>query len=97
MKKVSIAMIILALTVSLSACGNRQYPSQTTPSTAPTATASPSTTPAIDPTMGTNIPDPDVNTSMPDMTGSSESTSGYTEETRQNSNPQEGTSHARMR
>lgn len=66
MKKIGIILTVIVLTLSLCACGRRDdTPTETTPATAaPTAAA---TIPTIDPTMGTNIPDPSVDSSMPDM------------------------------
>ncbi len=70
MKNLSIAMVILTLTLSLSACGKNDPMPQTNPTTKPTATTAPATRPETNPTFETNIPDPNVNTSIPDMTGS---------------------------
>ena len=67
MKKFTILALVLVLTFSLAACGRRdEMPTETTPS----ATQIPTeqvTIPTIVPTMGTNIPDPEVDTSMPDL------------------------------
>lgn len=75
MKNFGIILTVIVLTLSLCACGRRDdTPTETTPATAePTAAA---TIPTIDPTMGTNIPDPSVDSTMPDMIDPSENTSG---------------------
>lgn len=77
MKKFSITIFMLALSVSLVACGRRgnneaTMPSVTTPST--------NITILPDPTIDTNIPDPDVDTSMPMYTEST-STNSATDST----------------
>ncbi|MBO5836541.1 MAG: hypothetical protein J6Q92_01460 [Oscillospiraceae bacterium] len=66
MKKISIIALMLVATLSLAACGRRDEPDTTPTTTAPTTemTIFPSTDPIIE----TNIPDPSVDTSMPDMT-----------------------------
>ena len=67
MRKFTIFALILILAFSFTACGRRdKTPTETTPSVtqAPTEQV---TMPTIDPTMGTNIPDPEVDTSMPDL------------------------------
>ncbi len=68
MKKISIIILSLALSISLAACGRRDKKPATT--TAPTTETSmiPGLDPTImDPTIHTNIPDPEVDTSMPDI------------------------------
>ena len=72
MKQLLAMTFALALVFSLSACGRRREEPVTVPTTAPTTMA---TTPTIaatthetEPTMSTNIPDPSVDTGMPDMT-----------------------------
>ena len=67
MRKFTTWVLVLVLALSLTACGRRnEKPTETAPSVtqAPTDEA---TLPTIDPTMGTNIPDPEVDTSMPDL------------------------------
>ena len=58
MKKYTIVLMILAMAISLFACGKKDMIS-TTPTTTPTVTTTP-TSPSTDPTMDTNIPDPTV-------------------------------------
>ena len=68
MKRYTVILLVIVLAFALTACGRRnETPVQTTPpvTTAPTE---PATMPTIDPTMGTNIPDPEVdNNSTTDM------------------------------
>lgn len=67
MRKFTIFALVFVLAFALTACGRRDNtPTETTPAAtqAPTEQA---TIPTIDPTMGTNIPDPEVDTSMPDL------------------------------
>lgn len=73
MKKLSLILLALALMVSFAGCsrgGANETTTPTTqaPTTAPTTAPQtrPTTIPTIEPTMDTNIPDPDVDTSMPD-------------------------------
>lgn len=73
MKKFCIATLAIILTFALTACGRRNTaPAQTVPATQTPVTEP--MIPTIDPTMGTNIPDPDVDTTMPDLTEPSEQT-----------------------
>jgi len=67
MRKFTFFTLILVLAFALTACGRRN---ETQSETAPSATQEETeqvTLPTIDPTMGTNIPDPEVDTSMPDV------------------------------
>lgn len=79
MKKIAIFFLTLGLAATLAACGRRDN-ANTTPSTsAPTrSTTAPTTEVTILPTLETNIPDPNVDTSMPDMTETTETTNGAT-------------------
>ena len=72
MKKSFALLMAVCMLISLCACG-RKKPAETTPTTVPTTTATTAPTthatmPTTDPTLETNIPDPSVDTSMPDMT-----------------------------
>ena len=72
MKKYGIFALVLALAMSLAACGCQKQPEPTTPTVNTTVpTTLPETVPVIpetDPTIGTNIPDPNVDDStMPTM------------------------------
>lgn len=74
MKKFTIFALVIVLTFALTACGRRDdTPTQTTPQATNTPTDQ-ATMPTIDPTMGTNIPDPEVDTGMPDMMDPSQDT-----------------------
>lgn len=75
MKKFAILSLVLALAMSLSACrGADDKPTEST--AAPTTTVAPTTTapttmpsiPTTMPSLAPNIPDPSVDTSMPDTT-----------------------------
>ena len=70
MKKISIYMLIFVIAVSLCACGrkNNNTPSSVMPST------DMSILPDTMPTMGTNIPDPSVDTQMPIYTDGTDPT-----------------------
>ena len=90
MKKLFTIACALVITFSLAACGcqaKETTPVTTVPTTVPATTAPtsapttvPTTTPPMDPSMETNIPDPDVDTSMPDMT---DATAGSSDESYQ--------------
>ena len=73
MKKSFALLMAVCMVFTLCACG-RNRPAETNLTTAPTtapATTAPTThatMPTVDPTMETNIPDPSVDTSMPDVT-----------------------------
>ena len=75
MKQFFAIALALVLTIGLCACGRR--PAETMPTTLPTtvptttaatAPATHTTLPSMDTTLETNIPDPSVDTSMPDAT-----------------------------
>ena len=75
MKKIAIFFLTLGLAATLAACGRRDNANTTPSTTAPTrATTTPTTEATILPTLETNIPDPNADSSMPDMTGSTETT-----------------------
>lgn len=62
MKKIGYIAMILALAASMCACRRKEEAKPTQPQpTTPPATVAPTTLPEIDPTLGTNIPDPTVN------------------------------------
>lgn len=87
MKKISMIILALVMTFSLVACG-RQNNNETS---APSTTASdrnPTIIPDMDPTIHTNIPDPDVDTSMPMYTDGTEGTNGIGHD---NANSRNGT------
>ena len=65
MKKISIIALMLIVTLSLAACGRRNDKETTPTTTAPTTQAT--IFPSTDPIIETNIPDPSVDTSMPDI------------------------------
>ena len=75
MKQLFAIVLTLILVFGLCACGRR--PAETVPTTMPTtmpvttAATMPATTtplPTVDPTLETNIPDPSVDSSIPDST-----------------------------
>ena len=69
MKKTLVLLLALGLAATLAACGRRKNENTTPNTTMPTrATTAPTTEVTILPTLETNIPDPDVNSTMPDMT-----------------------------
>lgn len=75
MKKSIIFTLLLVLTISLSACGRGSSKETSTPTIMPTSDMT--ILPDTMPTFGTNIPDPDVDTSMPmytEGTGGTDST-----------------------
>lgn len=76
MKRFAFFALVLVLALSLCACGRRNdTPVNTMPST------DMSIIPDMDPTLDTNIPDPNVDTEMPlytDNTNSTENTTGST-------------------
>ena len=69
MKQLSIIALTLMLSISLVGCGRKEEtkPTQTTPPATQESTI-PQTTPSIDPTIDTNIPDPtvDSNSNQPE-------------------------------
>ena len=72
MKKLCIIALVFVLTFALAACGRRKNDNTITtmPTTQPTTTPTTDTSilPEMDPTMDTNVPDPDVNGAVPDGT-----------------------------
>ena len=74
MKKFGLFVLSFVLVLSLAACGCQRSdvkPTETMPPTTPPTQPStvPTTMPTIpemDPTLETNIPDPDINTTIPD-------------------------------
>ena len=70
MKKITIAIMATLLVFIMVACGRRQDSNtNTTPSTQTTTQPTTMTIlPDIDPTLDTNIPDPNINTEMPSYT-----------------------------
>ena len=76
MKKISMAILALAVVLTLAACGCQN-------SNKPTNTTGMTILPDMDNTIGTNIPDPDVDTSMPIYTEGTDTTddSSMTDET----------------
>lgn len=69
MKKISILLVALAISVSLAACGRNND----------TGTSDMTILPTDMPTIGTNIPDPEIDTQMPmytEGTGMTNPTSG---------------------
>lgn len=66
MKKISIAVLAAILVLYMAACGRKQDNAPTTmPTTQPTEMT---ILPNIDPTLDTNIPDPNINTEIPTYT-----------------------------
>ena len=69
MKKFGVLFLCMILILSLAACGRRDKNKETMPTVTTTIpTTMPETVPIIpetDPTLGTNIPDPNVDSSMP--------------------------------
>lgn len=64
MKRFSIIALVFVLSLSLAACGRRKNNEMTVPTT--TEATSNTIMPDIMPTIETNIPDPSVDTSMPE-------------------------------
>lgn len=71
MKKFGVLFLCLILVLSFAACGRRNKNQETQPTVNTTVpTTMPETMPMIpemDPTLGTNIPDPNVDSTMPGM------------------------------
>lgn len=82
MKRLCIVLTMVIVAMTACACGRKdKLPSATTPAVTTPATIAPTdemTLPTIDPTMGTNIPDPEVDPNstmdMTDPTTNSETT-----------------------
>lgn len=70
MKKMCIFMLTLIMAVSLCACGRKNNPTPSTVMPSTDMTILPDTMP----TMGTNIPDPSVDTQMPIYTEGTDTT-----------------------
>ena len=69
MKKFTMLALVLVLTLSMAACRRKDDNNETTTrETSTEATQGTTMMPEIEPTLETNIPDPEVDTSMPDMT-----------------------------
>lgn len=71
MKKISYIYLVLAMLAALTACGRKNNQNATTTTAPNHTTTAPSTgmptMPESMPTLETNIPDPSVDTQMPDM------------------------------
>ena len=66
MKKTLIAILAAFYVLTMAACGRKQDTNtNTTPSTQPTTMT---ILPELDPTLDTNIPDPNINTEIPTYT-----------------------------
>lgn len=72
MKKSIIFTLLIVLTFSLSACGRNNGGNTSKPTIIPTTDMT--ILPDTMPTVGTNIPDPDVDSSMPMYTDGTEAT-----------------------
>ena len=72
MKKFCIFALVLLMAFSLAACGRRNNTTPTTTATTPSTDMN--ILPDMDPTLDTNIPDPNVDTSMPMYTDGTDST-----------------------
>lgn len=71
MKKIAIILLVLLIALSICACGR----SDRDETSIPTEPSSPiNILPSMDPTIDTNIPDPDVNSTMPMYTDATDST-----------------------
>lgn len=75
MKKLSAIALVLFLTISLAACGGSGNGGTSTPDTTAPSTGRP-VMPSTNPTIDTNIPDPNVDTHMPMYTDGTQDTSG---------------------
>ena len=73
MKKISIMFLVLAMTLCIAACGRNNNEENSVPSTILPETTMPFL-PEMDPTLDTNIPDPDINTEMPTYTDGTDPT-----------------------
>ena len=74
MKKITITALALVMTLTLAACGRRNNNVTSAPTTK--ATENNTIIPDMNPTIDTNIPDPNVDTSMPMYTNGTEDTTG---------------------
>lgn len=73
MKKMSVFILVLLFAVSLVACGRRNQNDASIPS-ADTSETEMTILPDMDPTIDTNIPDPNVDTKMPIYTDGTDPT-----------------------
>lgn len=74
MKKVIITALLVLVAASFAACGCQMSTTDTTPTTESTPATNDTILPDTMPTMGTNIPDPSVDTEMPIYTEGTEDT-----------------------
>lgn len=78
MKKLGVLLLAVVLILALAACRKRNNTPETTPTVATTVpTTVPETTPVLPetmPTLETNIPDPNVDSSMPGMNDGTDTT-----------------------
>ena len=72
MKKICIMVLVLALSITVAACGRRDTNETTAPTTTPSTGMD--IIPDMDQTIGTNIPDPNVDSTMPMYTDGTEDT-----------------------
>ncbi len=71
MKKITIVLLIVVIALSICACGR----SDRDETSIPTQPSNPiNIMPSMDPTIDTNIPDPDVNSTMPMYTDGTDAT-----------------------
>ena len=73
MKKFSIITLALVMIIALAACGRGNTDETSTPTTT-SSDFNPTIIPDMDPTIETNIPDPNVDSTMPIYTDGTEST-----------------------
>ena len=73
MKKISILVLSLLLALSIAACGRNNDKENVTPSNAQPSQTTP-ILPDMDPTLDTNIPDPNINTEIPSYTDGTDPT-----------------------
>lgn len=85
MKKISMIVLALVMAFSLVACGRRNNNETSAPSTT-ASDRNPTIIPDMDPTITTNIPDPDVDTSMPMYTDGTEGTDGKGQDSQRSTN-----------
>lgn len=73
MKKISIFVLSLLLALGVAACGRNNREENITPSNIQPSQSMP-ILPDMDPTLDTNIPDPNINTEMPTYTDGTDPT-----------------------